>query len=110
METELLEKSANPFTAEDEKDAVQLQRLARYIAAIERTYYKAYNELKRINDERNKSTGISYNIHAAYRNQPIDVWQKLQQKLTEKLPVQNEPTEAQMASLQMMKNLFHQQR
>src|SRR6266404_177114 len=38
----------------------QLDKIAKYIATIERTYYRAYNELKRINAERNKSTGITY--------------------------------------------------
>jgi hypothetical protein len=52
----------------------------KYIASIERTYYRAYNELKRINQERNKSTGIVYHFHASHRA-----------KLAKKPEIQNEP-------------------
>jgi len=83
-EADLLGKCENPF--DDEETAAKLQRLARYKASIERTYYRAFNELKRINAERNKSTGISYDIHTDYSKQPIDIWHQMRSRQNEPAP------------------------
>ncbi len=84
MESELLERSLNPFTADDDETAIQLQRLTRYIAAIERTYYKAYNELKKISLERNAQRAplARSNSHAGCSGQPLDIrdWARVQNK------------------------------
>ena len=47
MEAELLQKMANPYTADSPDFSNQLARLTRYSQAIERTYYRAYNELNK---------------------------------------------------------------
>jgi len=78
-ESGLLGKCENPF--DDEETAAKLQRLARYKASIERTYYRAYNELKRINAERNKSTGITYRLHDDHSHEPLDSWHVMRRKL-----------------------------
>ena len=64
----------------------QLDKVARYIAHIERTYHRAYKELKKINEERNKSTGLKYDIHSSYYHDPD--WILLP---PEKPKVQNRP-------------------
>ena len=86
-EVELLASVENPFLPDqDEKFVIQLQRLTRYIAAIERTYYRAYNELKRIDAERESSRWDTYEFHG--NNQP------------KKPVVQNEPPQrAEAASV-----------
>ena len=77
-EVELLASVENPFLPDqDEKFVIQLQRLTRYIAAIERTYYRAYNELKRIDAEKESCRWDTYEFHG--NNQP------------KKAAVQNEP-------------------
>ena len=74
----------------------QITKIARYIASIERTYHRAYTELKRIAAERNKVSGITYNFHSCCQNEPD--WTAVMPPLKPKL--QNEP------SLQFMLNEF----
>jgi len=83
-EHELLASVENPFLEEDEKFAIQLQRLTRYISSIERTYYRAYNELKRINADRDKGRPAfaSFDFHGNH--------QPKEPKEPEKTGIQNE--------------------
>lgn len=97
MEAELFEKNANPFTADDDKDAIQLQRITRYISAIERTYYKAYNELKKINAERNKLSLRKHDMHGSYTHQPLSAWETMRATRDERMrQSQNEPNPPQV--------------
>lgn len=91
MEIEILTDNPNPF------DDPRLDRLTRYIASIERTYYKAYNELKKINAERNKAElipAMRYDIHGSYTHQPINAWEIMRARNAEKPQGQNEPKPA----------------
>ncbi len=95
MESELLEKSLNPFACDEEKIAIQLERLTLYISAIERTYYKAYNELKKISAERNVRCAplARSNFHDDYSHQPLDTWERMRARIKAfQSPVQNEAT------------------
>lgn len=97
MEAELLEKNSNPFTADDEKDAIQLQRLLRYLSAIERTYYKAYNELKKINVERNARSIRPRDFHTSYTHEPLHAWETMRATRDDRIrQSQNEPNPPQV--------------
>ena len=48
----------------------QVEKVAKYIAHIERTYHRAYKELKAINAERDKATGIKYPFHGSHHDDP----------------------------------------
>ena len=108
MENELMEASANPYLEDEEKLAVQLQRLTRYKAALERTYYRAYNEIKRINAERNRTSGPAYQIHRSYANEPLNAGVRVLEQLADlRLPQQSEHPERKLpASMQFMLNEF----
>jgi hypothetical protein len=77
----------------------QLERVARYIASIERTYRNAYNELKKINAERAKASGHRYPLHADHHTEPDWNGPSVQ---NEPRPIQNEPTSRQRADLEFM--------
>ena len=105
-EAELLAKSENPFDTADDEIEKKLLRLARYKASIERTYYRAYNELKRINAERNKSTGITYKLHDDYTNQPLDIWYTMREKISARPAARSIPPSSNMADLSFMQAEF----
>ena len=79
----------------------EIQKIARYIAHIERTYHRAYNELKKINAERNKATGMPYNLHSSYHHEPDWTY-----TAPAKTKLQNEPTPRQMEDLTFLMNEF----
>jgi uncharacterized protein YicC (UPF0701 family) len=107
METELLEASLNPFLEDDEKISVRLLRITKYIAAIERTYYKAYKEIKAINEERNRMTSAPpYKLHISYASEPLDVAEEILRNAAQPAPVRNEPNPHGMADLDFMMNEF----
>lgn len=95
MESELLEQSLNPYLDDDEKIAIQLQRLTRYISAIERTYYRAYNQIKKITQERNRPA-------LAKQSRPPYTFQEIRAEAGTKGSRQNEPTLRQLADIEVM--------
>jgi hypothetical protein len=108
MECELIEKSImNPYVQDDERYAIQLQRLTRYISAIERTYEKAYKELRRINDERTRLCGIAYPFDKNLEKEPVQNEPNASPVPAAEPPVQNEPKlPAGFGDLQFMMNEF----
>ena len=74
----------------------QLAKVGKYIASIERSYHRAYTELKKIAAEREKSSGIPYSFHSCVQNEPD--WTAVMPPPNPK--IQNEP------SLKFMLNDF----
>ena len=81
----------------------QLEKVAKYIGAIERTYRNAYNELKKINAERTKASGHRYPLHADHHTEPDWTGPSVR---NEPKPIQNEPTSRQLADLDFMLSEF----
>jgi hypothetical protein len=86
MESDILSTSIDPFGDQ------RLVRLTRYIASLERSFYKAYTELKKISAERNAAElipAMQYDIHGNYTHQPINAWEIMREKNAAKPEIQN---------------------